>query len=382
MGACGGWVGRRPAPGDGVWRGDPQSRRRGARAVPGLAGAAADRTSRLGAAPARRRADDRDHAALEAADGRPQTARLPVPERREGRRIRLHGEAVYCLRRFRDLIGDMAETAWVRFVRRLPRNEALIGEGPGPARVPVRLGPLGARHCPRTAPRGRRDRCFYCAGVIRGEPAVDHFVPWARYPLDLGHNYVLADARCNGVQVRSAGGLRAPGPVVRAERAVARGRRHSRPAAAARHRADAARGGLGLRAGGAHAVDRLAGGPGRARRPGPALARRPPAVVGPVAQRVIGFARRAPGSIASQSPWPPRGPLAELVRPALDLVQDRQQESTKHPKDACGDLRVHGDSRAAIRFWHENSDRLGFSFYHFRHLKGHAARARSWAVSL
>jgi predicted LPLAT superfamily acyltransferase len=27
---------------------------------------------------------------------------------------------------------------------------------------------------------------------------VDHFVPWARYPLDLGHNFVLADARCNG----------------------------------------------------------------------------------------------------------------------------------------------------------------------------------------
>jgi hypothetical protein len=27
---------------------------------------------------------------------------------------------------------------------------------------------------------------------------VDHFIPWSRYPLDLGHNYVLADARCNG----------------------------------------------------------------------------------------------------------------------------------------------------------------------------------------
>jgi len=27
----------------------------------------------------------------------------------------------------------------------------------------------------------------------RGEPVVDHFVPWARYPLDLGHNFVLAD---------------------------------------------------------------------------------------------------------------------------------------------------------------------------------------------
>jgi hypothetical protein len=116
----------------------------------------------------------------------------------KGARIRLHGEAVYCLRRFRDLIGDMAETAWVRFVRRLPRNEALIGEGPD-----LREFLFGSD---RTALATVRDllrevdgnRCFYCDGVIRGEPAVDHFVPWARYPLDLGHNFVLADARCNG----------------------------------------------------------------------------------------------------------------------------------------------------------------------------------------
>lgn len=26
---------------------------------------------------------------------------------------------------------------------------------------------------------------------------VDHFVPWMRYPVDLGHNFVLAHSRCN-----------------------------------------------------------------------------------------------------------------------------------------------------------------------------------------
>ena len=115
-----------------------------------------------------------------------------------GSRLRLRGEAVYCLRRFRDLIGDMAEGAWVRFVRRLPRNRGLLGEG-----ADLREFLFG---CDRTALGAVRDlllevdgnRCFYCAGAIRGEPAVDHFVPWARYPLDLGHNFVLADARCNG----------------------------------------------------------------------------------------------------------------------------------------------------------------------------------------
>jgi len=40
--------------------------------------------------------------------------------------------------------------------------------------------------------------CFYCGNAIRGEGgAVDHFIPWSRYPLDLGHNFVLAHASCN-----------------------------------------------------------------------------------------------------------------------------------------------------------------------------------------
>jgi hypothetical protein len=28
-------------------------------------------------------------------------------------------------------------------------------------------------------------------------PTHDHFVAWARYPVDLGHDFVLADSRCN-----------------------------------------------------------------------------------------------------------------------------------------------------------------------------------------
>ena len=114
-----------------------------------------------------------------------------------GKMIRLRGEAVYCFRRFRDLIGDMSEAAWVRFVRRLPRNRALLGDAQD-----LREFLFGAD---RTALGSVRElirdhdgnRCFYCGGGIRGEAAVDHFIPWSRYRLDVGHNFVLADARCN-----------------------------------------------------------------------------------------------------------------------------------------------------------------------------------------
>ena len=44
----------------------------------------------------------------------------------------------------------------------------------------------------------QQNACFYCHEPLRGEGAVDHFVPWARYPVDLGHNFVLAPPTCNG----------------------------------------------------------------------------------------------------------------------------------------------------------------------------------------
>jgi hypothetical protein len=41
-------------------------------------------------------------------------------------------------------------------------------------------------------------RCFYCrAPLTPAATHVDHFIAWARYPVDLGHNFVLADSRCN-----------------------------------------------------------------------------------------------------------------------------------------------------------------------------------------
>ncbi len=40
-------------------------------------------------------------------------------------------------------------------------------------------------------------RCFYCRLPLRDRTEVDHFIPWSRYPVDLGHNFVLAHDACN-----------------------------------------------------------------------------------------------------------------------------------------------------------------------------------------
>jgi 5-methylcytosine-specific restriction endonuclease McrA len=44
-----------------------------------------------------------------------------------------------------------------------------------------------------------RARCLCTGRAIRREDAivVDHFVPWSRYPHDLGHNLVLTTAAVN-----------------------------------------------------------------------------------------------------------------------------------------------------------------------------------------
>ena len=40
-------------------------------------------------------------------------------------------------------------------------------------------------------------RCFYCLRPLKDKTNVDHFIPWSRYPVDLGHNFVLAHGACN-----------------------------------------------------------------------------------------------------------------------------------------------------------------------------------------
>jgi hypothetical protein len=45
----------------------------------------------------------------------------------------------------------------------------------------------------------QKERCFYCSDKLPvGGGEVDHFIPWAQHPADLGHNLVLSDRKCNG----------------------------------------------------------------------------------------------------------------------------------------------------------------------------------------
>lgn len=102
---------------------------------------------------------------------------------------------VGCLARFAPLIEEIVRAAWLCFV--LKCNGGLLG-------VPATsledfLFPRDRRALDAYRPvlmDLQENLCFYCGREMK-KVHVDHFLPWSRYPRDLGHNFVLADSMCN-----------------------------------------------------------------------------------------------------------------------------------------------------------------------------------------
>ena len=96
-----------------------------------------------------------------------------------------------------NIVKALVQTAWLAFVQQLPANRPVLGSTTdlaeflfGAARAGLTVIAAGLRDLQKGA-------CFYCGSALREASAVDHFIPWSRYPLDLGHNFVLAHATCN-----------------------------------------------------------------------------------------------------------------------------------------------------------------------------------------
>jgi hypothetical protein len=114
---------------------------------------------------------------------------------RGAREITLLPGVAACFRAFHPLVLDLVEGAWSHFVRRT--NAAVLGE-----QADLRDFLFGSdrRSLAPLRPilsEAQEGRCFYCHARIRTSSDVDHFIPWWRYPTDLGHNFVLAHAECN-----------------------------------------------------------------------------------------------------------------------------------------------------------------------------------------
>lgn len=112
--------------------------------------------------------------------------------------VRLLPGVMHNLRRFTGLLQQLSRSAWISHIRANPKNIPIIGEASD-----LEQALFGTDRACLTIMRPvlreiQSDACFYCQGPLRNTGEVDHFIPWARYPRDLGHNFVLAHKACNG----------------------------------------------------------------------------------------------------------------------------------------------------------------------------------------
>lgn len=124
-----------------------------------------------------------------------QTLDFLYPRVGSGDSVTLRPGVAYCLRAFHDLIVELIHGAWLRHVRRF--NTDVLGES---ADLTAFL--FGGERADLAAYRPiliefQDRRCFYCKRLLDTRGDVDHFIPWAKYAVDLGHNFVLAHAGCN-----------------------------------------------------------------------------------------------------------------------------------------------------------------------------------------
>jgi hypothetical protein len=114
----------------------------------------------------------------------------------QGLSIQLRPGVMFCLRRFYELVTELVRGAWIRYVRRF--NSDVLGAASdldqflfGSERAPL------DKYLPILR-EVQEARCLYCGREVpEGSAHLDHFIPWSRYPLDLGHNLVFAHNDCN-----------------------------------------------------------------------------------------------------------------------------------------------------------------------------------------
>lgn len=115
-------------------------------------------------------------------------------------RIVLLPGVAQAFREFHSLLTHLIRSGWVTQIQRIGANQVILGNTED---LPSFLFGLERQSLTRfrdVLREYQQDQCFYCGRRIRDDGELDHFVPWARYPLDVGQNFVLADKACNNAK--------------------------------------------------------------------------------------------------------------------------------------------------------------------------------------
>jgi len=118
----------------------------------------------------------------------------------DNRTIRLLPGVPEAFRTFHSLLTSMIRGGWITQIHRIKGNREILGPG---AELEAFL--FGTDRSSLTQYREllrhhQSGECFYCGKNVGDEGELDHFIPWSRYPLDLGHNFVFAHKGCNNAK--------------------------------------------------------------------------------------------------------------------------------------------------------------------------------------
>lgn len=103
----------------------------------------------------------------------------------------------FCFRKFHDLIISMVRGHWINKIREYPANRKVLGDKANLADFLFGTNRQNLSKAQSLFYDLQQGVCFYCQKPLKEKGEVDHFIPWARYPNDLGHNFVLAHHKCN-----------------------------------------------------------------------------------------------------------------------------------------------------------------------------------------
>ena len=120
-------------------------------------------------------------------------------DRYEGNETICFNEGIQeCFQVYYDLVTALTRDRWQQKIRSLPSNYGLVGRKGDLENFLFGSQRKSLKKAEELFEDLQEGKCFYCNKELRGNKAVDHFIPWSRYPNDLGHNFVLAHERCNG----------------------------------------------------------------------------------------------------------------------------------------------------------------------------------------
>lgn len=121
------------------------------------------------------------------------------PHSNSSKFIKLNPGIAYSFRRFYDLVVYLAKNAWLQKIQSIKDNQQLLGSQ---SQLQQFLFGVDRNALNKARPiliEIQRGLCFYCHKPLKDQTSadVDHFIPFARYSTDLGHNFVAAHSSCN-----------------------------------------------------------------------------------------------------------------------------------------------------------------------------------------